>query len=66
MLEKGDFAYKSNKYMYVERFYIPMQDQSGYTELVVHPPPINYISVILLITTFDKGLVKRASELISK
>ena len=66
MLEKGDFAYKSNKYMYVERFYIPMQDQSGYTELVVHPPPINYISAILLITTFDKGLVKRASELISK
>jgi hypothetical protein len=24
MLEKGDFAYKSNKYMFVERFYIPM------------------------------------------
>ena len=24
MLEKGDFAYKSNKYMYIERFYIPM------------------------------------------
>jgi hypothetical protein len=24
MLEKGDFAYKSNKYMYIERFFIPM------------------------------------------
>lgn len=24
MLEKGDFAYKSNKYMFIERFYIPM------------------------------------------
>jgi len=26
MLEKGDFAYKSNKYMFIERFYIAMQD----------------------------------------
>ena len=23
-LKIGDFAYKSNKYMYIERFYIPM------------------------------------------
>jgi hypothetical protein len=26
MLEQGDFAYKSNKYMYIERFFIPLQD----------------------------------------
>jgi hypothetical protein len=26
MLEKGDFAYKSNKYMYIERYYIALQD----------------------------------------
>jgi len=26
MLEKGDFAYKSNKYMFIERYFIAMQD----------------------------------------
>jgi hypothetical protein len=26
MLEKGDFAYKSNKYMYIERYQIALQD----------------------------------------
>ena len=30
MLEKGDFAYKSNKYMYIERYLIPLQDEWGY------------------------------------
>jgi hypothetical protein len=66
MLEKGDFAYKSNKYMYIERFYIPMQDQWGYTELVVHPPPMNYISSLLLCVIFKPGLMKRCSDVISK
>ena len=66
MLEKGDFAYKSNKYMYIERFYIPMQDMWGYTELVVHPPPMNYISGLLLFAVFSPGGMKRTSEVISK
>lgn len=66
MLEKGDFAYKSNKYMYIERFYIPMMDQWGYTELVVHPPPMNYISALLLFTVFKNGMMLRSSEVISR
>ncbi len=66
MLQQGDFAYKSNKYMYIERFFIPLQDQWGYTELVVHPAPMNYISSILLLTVFDDGLMRRSSEIVSK
>ncbi len=31
LIPKGDFAYKSNKYMYIERFYIPMEDEWGYS-----------------------------------
>lgn len=30
MLPKGKFAYESNKYMYIERFFIPMLDIWGY------------------------------------
>jgi len=66
MLEKGDFAYKSNKYMYIERFFIPMQDKWGYTELVVHPPPMNYISALLLFTVFKNGLMLLFSDVVSK
>ena len=62
MLAVGDFAYKSNKYMYIERYYIPMQDKWGYTELVTHPPPMNYISVLLLAAMFNNTTMLKASE----
>jgi hypothetical protein len=53
MTEMGEFSYKSNKYQYIERFYIPMFDQWGYTELVMHPPPINFLTLFLLPCVFS-------------
>lgn len=53
MLESGDFGYRCNKYMYIERYMIPMLDSHGYAELVVHPPPINYLAALLIPFTFN-------------
>ena len=61
MLEQGDFAYKSSKYMYIERYMIPMQDEWGFAELVVHPPPINYLVVILLPSIFENSVMKETA-----
>lgn len=61
MLEKGNFGPMSNKYMYIERYLIPMKDPWGFAELVVHPPPINYLTVLLIPFAFsDKSMVKGA------
>lgn len=66
MAELGDFAYKSSKYQYIERYQIPMQDQWGYEELVVHPPPINYLTGLLTFCIFKANMMLRFSVIFSK
>ena len=66
MAELGDFAYKSNKYQYIERFQIAMNDEWGYAELLVHPPPINYLTGLILFSVFKDNMMLRASSAFSK
>jgi len=66
MLELGDFAYKASKYQYIERYHIAMQDQWGYEELVVHPPPINYLTGFLIFSVFKANMMLRFSHTFSK
>lgn len=53
MQPMGLFAYNSNKYQYIERYLAAMKDQWGYEELVVHPPPINYMTAFLFVSIFN-------------
>ena len=62
----GSFAYQSNRYQYIERYQIAMQDEWGYEELVVHPPPINYLTGLLLLSVFNDNLMLRSSSFFSK
>lgn len=48
MGEEGDFYYKYFKYKYIERYNIAFQDQDGFKELIVHPPPVNIFLIVLL------------------
>ena len=66
MADMGLFAYGSNKYQYIERYLNAMKDEWGYAELVVHPPPINYLSVFLLISIFRNQWMLKASQIFSK
>ena len=52
--------------MYIERFMIPMKDEWGYAELVVHPPPINYLVIILLPSSFQNAVMKETAEVYSR
>ena len=43
-----------------------MQDQWGYEELVVHPPPVNYLTGILTVAVFKQNMMLRFSVVFSK
>jgi hypothetical protein len=43
-----------------------MTDENGFAELVVHPPPINYLIVFLLPSLFNESSMQRASRTFSK
>jgi hypothetical protein len=62
MMNMGDFAFKCNKYKYIERYNTAFQDQWGYNELVIHPPPINLGLIALMFSVFDKNLMQSSSK----
>lgn len=43
-----------------------MSDKWGYEELVVHPPPFNYLTCVLYFTLFKNNMNLRASSIFSK
>mmetsp|Transcript_37727 Transcript_37727/g.57765 ORF Transcript_37727/g.57765 Transcript_37727/m.57765 type:complete len:232 (+) Transcript_37727:2680-3375(+) len=65
MMEMGDFAFKCNKYWYIERYLIAFKDQWGYTQLIVHAPPINILLISLLTSIFKQDAMLRAANLYS-
>ena len=44
----GEFQFKCYMYNYIERYEIAFQDQLGYNELILHPPPINIFLTTIL------------------
>lgn len=47
MKQSGVFSFKQNLYSYCERYILAFSDRA-YGEMVLHPPPLSYISIILL------------------
>lgn len=66
MMDLGEFAFNSNKYLYIERYLIAQKDENGYSELVMYPPPINFMLVFLLPSLFDKEKMRKNSIIFSK
>jgi hypothetical protein len=47
MKQSGIFRYKVNLYKYCERFMIAFNDRE-YGEIVLHPPPVSYLSAMMI------------------
>jgi hypothetical protein len=62
MIDIGEFSYKRNKYEFIEKYSIAMLDQWGYSELVVHPPPLNFLTIFLAPFAIKKTTMKKASK----
>ena len=43
-----------------------MLDPNGYSELVIHPPPINIFTMFIMPFILKKSLMKKASDCFSK
>lgn len=54
MRESGVFRYKCNLYQYCERYMIAFTDDA-YGGLVLYPPPISYITIIMIPFTMCRG-----------
>jgi hypothetical protein len=66
MGEKGTFFYKIYKYKYIERYTIAFKDKNGYSELIIHAPPINIFLIALLPFLTNKEKILKYSLLFSK
>ena len=61
MKSSGTFKYKVNLYKYCERYMIAFEN-STYGGLVLHPPPICYLSSLMIIFVFFKPAMKKISN----
>ena len=59
MLEEGEFIFMCKKYFYIERYMVAFQDDGGYTELIVHAPPVNFFLVFLMPAIFSKERMRK-------
>lgn len=66
MRDEGEFSFKANKYQFIEKYSIAMLDPNGYSELIIHPPPLNVFTIVILPCIIKKSLMKRASDVFSK
>ena len=56
MRETGIFRYKKNLYQYCERFMIAFSEKS-YGEIILHPPPLSYLSLLMIPFMFFRTLM---------
>ena len=51
-MTQGEFIYNLKRYQYIEKYLIAFQDTYGYSELVLHSPPLNILILFLLPSVF--------------
>ena len=66
MQDEGEFEYKSNKYEYIEKYSIPILDKHGYSEIILHPPPLNVFALCIVPCVIKKSLMRRGADCFSK
>ena len=66
MIVGGEFSYKSYKYKFIEKYTVAMQQENRYYEIVIHPPPLNVLTVLIYPFMCKDTLMRGASEIFSK
>lgn len=64
MQQSATFKYKVNLYQYCERYILAYENES-YGELILHAPPICYLTSLILIFIPSKIIMKGASKVFS-
>jgi hypothetical protein len=62
MHDFGEFSFKSNKYMFIEKYDIALRDKTGYSQLVVYPPPLNVFCIFISPFILSKSNMMKISE----
>lgn len=52
--------------MFIERYHIAFQDEWGYAELIVYPPPYNMLLITILPSVINKHMMQGAQLVFSR
>jgi hypothetical protein len=66
MQEQGNFSFQCNQYEFIERYSIAFKDDWGYSELVLHPAPLNVFTLILVPAVFKRSAMRTFAEVFGK
>jgi hypothetical protein len=66
MLEAGEFEFKRCKYEFIEKYSIALRDEWGYSELVIHPPPLNFLTFFMIPGTIKGSIMLSTAKFFAK
>jgi hypothetical protein len=52
--------------LYIEKYSIALLDPNGYSELVIHPPPFNFLIWAIFPCMCKKSIMRKAAGIHSK
>ena len=62
MTDDGDFFTISYQYLFINKYLSSMMSNSGYEELILYPPPLNFLIVPMFLVSPSKCLVLYLSK----
>lgn len=62
MYENGDYYSISYQFRFINKYIIALEELSGYEELILLPPPLNFLYVPLLIISPSKKLMFQGAQ----
>lgn len=59
MYRDGDFYSVRYQYIFIEKYMNALEEKNGYEELILLPPPLNYMLIPLLIVSPSQETMKK-------
>lgn len=65
MFKNGDFYSVQFQYQFINKYKKAIEENNGYDELILYPPPLNYVIVPLLLVCASKESMKKYAAVFS-
>lgn len=62
MFKNGDFYSIQYQYTFIAKYMSALEDRNGYDELILLPPPLNYMLIPLIIVSPSAHMMKKCSN----
>jgi predicted membrane protein len=61
MFKNGDFYSIDYQYVFIAKYMTALEEKNGYEELILLPPPLNFLLIPLIIASFSRESMSKVT-----